>query len=64
MWVLAEEQELPSPPGLFDFVVDWPTASSVNRSGFVESVDRHPQGEKELCLDLRWGLRLLKEDLN
>ena len=64
MLVLAEEEELPLPPGLFDSVVDWPTASSVSRSGFVESADRYPQGEKELCLDLRWGLRLLKEDLN
>ena len=54
MWVLAEEQELPLPPGLFDSVVDWPTASSVSRLGFVESAGRYPQGEKELCQDLHW----------
>jgi len=62
--VLGEGQELSSPLGLFEPESDWPTASSVSRSGFVESADRYPQGEKELCLDLRWGLRLLKEDLN
>ena len=64
MWVLAEEQEPPLPLGLFDSEFDWPTASSVSRLGFVESVDRYPQGDKELFRDLRWELRPPKEDLN
>ena len=64
MRVLGEGQELSSPLGLFEPESDWPTASSVSRLGFVESADRYPQGEKELCQDLHWGLRPPKGDLN
>ena len=64
MRVLGEGQGLISPLGLFEPEFDWPTASSVSRSGFVESVDRYLQGDKELCQDLRWELRHPKGDLN
>ena len=64
MRVLGEGQELSSPLGLFEPESDWPTASSVSRLGFVESVGRYPQVDKELFQDLRWELRPPKGDLN
>ena len=64
MRVLGEGQELPSPLGLFEPEFDWLIASSVSRSGFVVSVDKYPQGDKELFQDLRWELRPPKGDLN